>query len=128
MRTGWSKLVAGIAVAGALGLPHAGDAQGDVTNSGNCVAIIQGNWNTATVNCSEPGPEYPPDPRYNHVWTTPGLGIGFEQDGKWVPIFTTRDGNKVVVDLAPKPFIVWVPEDHWPDPASDMPALQVAIS
>ncbi|HEX3348051.1 MAG TPA: hypothetical protein VHS58_08130 [Acetobacteraceae bacterium] len=108
--------------------PLLSQAAGSIDNSGSCVAIIQGNWNTATVNCSEPGPVYPPEPRDNHVWETPALGIRFEQDGKWVPIYTTRDGKELIVDLGPQPFVVWVPEDHWTDPDSDYPALQVSAS
>jgi hypothetical protein len=106
----------------------AASARGDINNSGNCVVIVQGNFNATNLDCSTPLPTYPPDPRFNHVWQTPNLGIGFEQDGKWVPIFTTPDGKKVIVDLAPRPFVIWVPEDHWTDPNSDMPALQVSIS
>jgi hypothetical protein len=106
----------------------AASAVAQITNSGNCVAIIQGDWNTATVDCSEPLPVYPPEPHYNHVWQSPELGIGFEQDGKWLPLFTTPDGKKLIVDLAPKPFIVWIPDDHWTDPNNDLPALEISIS
>jgi len=99
-----------------------------VNNTGSCDAITQGNGNTVTVICSDPVPSYPPEPRYAHVWQSPDLGIGIEQDGKWVPLYTTPDDKKLIVDLAPKPFIVWVPDDHWTDPGSDLPALQISIS
>jgi hypothetical protein len=118
-----------VGIAAALAISAIGAiAHSQIINNGNCVVIIQGNWNTANQVCSEPLPVYPAEPEYNHVWDTPSLGMRFEQDGKWLPIFTTQDRKKLIVDFAPRPFVIWLPDDHWSDPNSDLPALQVSIS
>lgn len=117
-----------IALASAMMVSPAMVRGDTVQNSGNCVIIIQGNGNSAAITGCIPLPTYPPEPRYYHLWQTSGLGIRFEQDGKWVPIYPSKSGDKVVVDLAPKPFVIWVPADNWPDPANDLPALQLSVS
>ena len=116
--------------AAAATLPGAAAHSQPAQNSGNCVIIVQGSGNSATLNGCVPRPTFPPEPQAYHIWQTPNLGIRIEQDGKWVPIFPKSwDATSVqIVNLAAKPFIIWVPEDHWAGSDSDLPALQISAS
>lgn len=114
-------------VAAALTLAGSAAQADTAQNSGDCVVIIQGNDNSAKVNGCGKLPTYPPEPPGYHVWATPDLGLGFVQDGHWVPIVPNGSGSVLMVTLHPGPFQIWAPEDHWSSSGEDMPALQISI-